>query len=139
MRRSANHIQLDRAFGRELREFLYREDIFEILGNDGTWQAGGCWILAEALRRLLGAKARLKMVSSDASKCEHVVVQVGALFIHASGVMSEGELLTEMRCLERLANPRLTDLDEDCLKLNEVPQPDERSTRLFEELTKRFH
>lgn len=138
MKRTLKHTILDKAFGRELKRFLYRPEIFSLLESDGTWLAGGCWILADALRRWIGPRAHLKLISSSNSPCEHVVVQVNHLFIHASGVMTEGELLDEMRIEERLTNPRIDGFNSTLLRKNEVPVPGERSVRLALELGASF-
>lgn len=129
---------LNRAFGRALWSFLNRPEIFDILGAEGTWSAGGCWILADALMKWIGPQATLKMIASDRCTSEHVVVQVGEIFIHATGVRTKAELLDEMQESERLANPRIVEFHQQALKRNDVPTPGERSRRLECQLRVRF-
>jgi hypothetical protein len=128
---------LDRNLGGALQEFLYSPPIFQILG-DGTWLAGGCWILADALHRWVGPSSSLKMVASDRSTSEHVVVRAGSWYLHASGVITEAELLDEMRRMERLVNPRIVDFNPRLLIRNGVPRPGRRSRLLLVEIRRRF-
>lgn len=129
---------IDPSFGQTLCAFLYSPPVFSILGDEGTWLSGGCWILADALRRWIGPAARLKMVASDRCSTEHVVVQVSQLFIHASGVMTRKELLCEMREMERLPNPRLINFNRRALLMTDIPRPGDKSRKLLSSLRRRF-
>jgi hypothetical protein len=115
-----------RALGRRLRRVLDSRAAYEILGpSGGTWMAGGCWILAEALQRCLrsrGYDAHLYAVRSrekEREVVEHVVVGVRGNASHAhggyeiwfldgDGAATSAELLDKMRRVERVPSPYLT-------------------------------
>lgn len=81
-------------FGRELREFINSDDVFSIL-PEGDWGAGGCWILAEALKRFLGPPAELWAVYSSVLPVEHVVVKDGDAYFDYNGASTKKEILSE--------------------------------------------
>lgn len=83
-------------FGRKLRKVINRPDVFEILA-DGDWGAGGCWILAEALYRLLHPHAELWAITSEDNPVEHVLVKVDDVFIDYLGAQSLRQLSRNMR------------------------------------------
>ena len=69
--------------------------------------AGGCWVLAQALKEHLGPRAELWAVAQPWGRPEHVVVRVGNKYIDADGVHSLGTLLNKMRRVERMSRPEL--------------------------------
>lgn len=83
-----------RRFGKELREFINSDHVFSIL-PEGDWGAGGCWILAEALKRFLGPPAELWAISSNAVPVEHVVVKDGDVYFDYNGAQTKKELLED--------------------------------------------
>jgi hypothetical protein len=83
-----------RRFGRELREFINSDPVFSLL-PEGDWGAGGCWILAEALKRFLGPPAELWAVYSSVLPVEHVVVKDGDAYFDYNGASTKEEILQE--------------------------------------------
>lgn len=83
-----------RKFGQELREFINSDDVFSIL-PEGDWGAGGCWILAEALKQFLGPPAELWAVYSSVLPVEHVVVKDGDAYFDYNGASTKKEILAE--------------------------------------------
>lgn len=85
-----------RKFGQELREFINSDEVFSIL-PEGDWGAGGCWILAEALKQFLGPPAELWAVYSSVLPVEHVVVKDGDAYFDYNGASTKNEILREFR------------------------------------------
>lgn len=85
-----------RKFGQELREFINSDEVFSIL-PEGDWGAGGCWILAEALKQFLGPPAELWAVYSSVLPVEHVVVKDGDAYFDYNGASTKEEILGEFR------------------------------------------
>lgn len=83
-------------FGRKLRKVINRPDVIEIL-SEGDWGAGGCWILAEALYRLLYPHAELWALTSDSNPIEHVLVKIDDIYIDYLGAQSLRQLGQNMR------------------------------------------
>lgn len=81
-------------FGKELRKFINSDEVFCIL-PEGDWGAGGCWILAEALKRFLGPPAELWAIASEYFDVEHVVVKDGDAYFDYNGASTKTELLAE--------------------------------------------
>lgn len=132
-------VLINRAFGQTLNAFLYSPHVFRILGDEGTWSSGGCWILAEALRRWIGPEAELKTVASDRCPTEHVVVRISSqLFIHASGVVTRKQLLREMRLAEGLRSARIVNFNLRAMLLTDIPRPGDKSPKLLCALRRRF-
>lgn len=83
-----------RKFGKELREFINSDEVFSIL-PEGDWGAGGCWILAEALKQFLGPPAELWAVYSSVLPVEHVVVKDWDVYFDYNGASTKKEILSE--------------------------------------------
>lgn len=83
-----------RRFGKEFREFINSDPVFSIL-PEGDWGSGGCWILAEALKRFLGPPAELWAVYSSVLPVEHVVVKDGDAYFDYNGASTKKEILSE--------------------------------------------
>jgi hypothetical protein len=94
-------------FGRWIKRILDTPEAYEVLGPVGTWQAGGCWILAEAIQKVLGPKAKLVAIASTRTPVEHVVVEFDGKYIDADGAFTETRLLSKMRTQEFVPSPRL--------------------------------
>ena len=110
---------------RRLKDVLSSNDAYQILGNDvDTWLAGGCQLLAEALKRVLPFGEILCIYDSphfskqDEAKMrangnpeeqevgpEHCVFRLGDLYLDGDGLQSEQELLATWRNEEGLKNP----------------------------------
>lgn len=106
-------------FGRMLRRML--NDRTGLL-REGSWVAGGCWTLAEALRGWSGQQLDLRMVVAQGIP-QHVVAsfdapEYGAVHLDGDGMASSAELLMRMRRLEKLPDPAIevfdANLAEDC-------------------------
>jgi len=94
-------------FGRRLRRFINRPDVFEILA-EGDWGAGGCWILAEALVQWLGPPARLVAVASSKLPVEHIAVEYIDLYIDYQGAQTEDEFLSHLEA-DGIDRPRIVE------------------------------
>jgi len=97
-----------RAFGRRLRKLLRSGEADAILEPwlwpeppppEALWTEGGCWILAEALCRVLGPPARLVGVWAPYPRpyvgeaLVHAVVEIDGWFLDSKGAHTEGELV----------------------------------------------
>lgn len=84
-----------RSFGKRLRSFAVKYEPKVVFGP-GTWveswSAGGCYIFAKAVQRLVGKEARLFYVKSDIG-VEHIVVKIGSLYFDAFGARTSKQLL----------------------------------------------
>jgi len=113
--------------GRRLKAALNTAEAYDILGDEGTWQAGGCWILAAALKRLLGKKAKLFAVVSHRNPAEHVVVEWDGLYIDADGASTEAQLLRRMRDEEFIPSPMVVPFNRNLQQMaksaGDVPCP----------------
>lgn len=89
---------------------LDTREAYEILGEEGTWQAGGCSLLAAALKKIFRRQAEALHVASDRSDAEHAVVRVGDLYFDADGAQTGKELFAKMK-IERVPHPRLVPFD----------------------------
>jgi hypothetical protein len=79
-----------RKFGKSLRRSLRQDQALRILDrtHDGCdWTAGGCWLLAEALRRMV-PYAQLRGVATRECPVDHVVIQVGEIVLDGDGAFS---------------------------------------------------
>lgn len=83
-----------RKFGQDFREFINSDEVFSIL-PEGDWGAGGCWILAEALKQFLGPPAELWAIYSSVLPVEHVVVKDGDAYFDYNGASTKKEILSE--------------------------------------------
>lgn len=81
-----------RKFGKDLREFINSDEVFSIL-PEGDWGAGGCWILARALKRLFGPPAKLWAVVTPGKVVQHVVVKYSGVFFDFLGAQTSQEVL----------------------------------------------
>lgn len=93
--------------GERVARYAESNESYEILGKHGTWNAGGCSLLALALQRVLGWRAKLLLVASDRNPGEHTVVRYGGMYIDADGAQTERELLHKMATVESTPHPRL--------------------------------
>lgn len=79
-------------FGEELREFINSDPVFSIL-PEGDWGAGGCWILAQALKEYLGPPAELWAIVAPEERVQHVLVKDGDAFFDFLGAQTGQEAL----------------------------------------------
>lgn len=90
--------------GRRLRHVINSNAVMSLL-PEGTWNAGGCLTLSDALHGML-PDARQRSLRSD-RMIEHVVLDVGAGLLDADGFSSPERLLHRWRTFERVPNPQL--------------------------------
>jgi hypothetical protein len=83
--------------GPQVSRFCRSAASYCILGAEGTWQSGGCTLLALALADVLGPNATVYTVRSSRSPSEHTVVAVADQFVDADGAQSAAALLRKMR------------------------------------------
>ena len=107
--------------GRSLKRLVSSDAAYRILDRHpgiagGTWNQGGCWVLAEALRRVLGDDAELWAVMTARGPSrgfvQHVVVKWHGKFYDADGESTERALLLRWRDEELLAEPYLEPFEE---------------------------
>jgi hypothetical protein len=143
------------AFNGRLRRLLWgRRALSLMVKREGTWLAGQCWILAEALlrwitlSRVLPSDAVFLIVVGDRHcPAHHVLVcvvlqgkagQERRWYVDANGANTEGPLLRYWREKEGLDEPFLGEFDEQFLLGWAIPRDGRTSTDLaqlfFEEL-----
>jgi hypothetical protein len=91
------------------------------LPDGGTWSAGGCRVLSEALLPILGDSHNAEIVtiqgrnaySAAAPSPQHIVVRLtepsGSFFIDADGLQTEKQMLTKMESMENLSDLSIMD------------------------------
>lgn len=97
------------AYGRWLKRALWTTPaavaVLESVGAD-TWLAGGCAILALALKKVFGQRAELVAVRAGKfrdNQIEHVLVQVdGKYYLDGDGASGESTLVNRWRKVERI-------------------------------------
>lgn len=99
-----------RAFGTLLKRFFSSEQAYVLLDasretRGTTWQAGGCWALAQALHQSLPG-SELVAVESEGVQ-HHVLVQRHGWYFDADGASSQRTLLDRWRRRERLVRPKV--------------------------------
>lgn len=71
-------------FGDELRDFINTDEVLSIL-PEGDWGAGGCWIMAEAVKQYLGPPAELWAIVASEERVQHVLVKDAGVFFDYLG------------------------------------------------------
>jgi len=87
-----------------------------------TWLSGGCWLLAEALRRVLGGK--LVALGSRGGQVEHVLLLQGEWLVDGDGFSRERTVLRRWREKEGVADPAIW-LFDSVAYAGEIPRPPE--------------
>lgn len=136
-------------FSERLRRLLwYGSAVSQMEGREGTWLAGLCWIVAQALLQWMTSSRTLPpptlflVVVGDA-RCPagHVAVcvrlkkdsgQERRLYLDANGVSTEHTFLRYWRDEEGLINPFVASYDEQLLRELGIPWDEHMSTRLAE-------
>lgn len=75
-------------------EALKSREAYEVLGDDlNSWTQGGCWVLAEAIKKWVGPRAALYCVRGiewgryeGGSVPHHVVARIGGYYLDADGI-----------------------------------------------------
>lgn len=89
----------------QLEQALYRVLTHERSGRL-AWTNGHCWTLALGLKERFGRRATLRTLIG-ANGAEHVLVQVGQLFVDGDGVSTRKQLLDRWRSEYGTKSPRL--------------------------------
>jgi hypothetical protein len=112
-------------FGKRLRNYLNTDAAYAILGPDGTWTAGGCWLLAAALAPLLDAPlVGVWSVVQATPVLQHVVLQLDDdCFLDADGVQTERALLRRMVQEEMLVEPFIAPFNPDAARASDIRCP----------------
>jgi hypothetical protein len=58
-----------------------------------TWDRGGCWTLAQAVRLWLGPQVELWMLADARNAPHHVIAKIGDSFLDVRGAQTETRLL----------------------------------------------
>jgi hypothetical protein len=124
--------------GKLLKRLMCSNEAFDILGDIVSWNSGGCWILAEALRRFIGDQATIVAIADDRCQHQHIVVKVGNLYYDADGESNEGRLLHRWMDYERLRNPRIVGFDPELAADLEIPCEEELVTQVYNLLNSRL-
>jgi len=96
-------------FGVALKRYINSDDAYALLDDTpelagSTWQAGGCWALAQALRELIRGSHLCAVVDMGGVQ-HHVLVRLGEHYLDADGASTEAQLLRRWRTLEHLQGP----------------------------------
>ena len=83
-----------------LVKILKSKKAYEILDNskapETTWQAGGCWILADALSMLFYGLPIYAVYNSKKGIVEHLFVKVGTMYLDSDGMQSKSEMIKKI-------------------------------------------
>lgn len=103
-----------------VKRFVKSNESYDIV-PDGTWSAGGCWILAEALKRVIAQPTTLLAVK-DRGRVQHIIVGLpSGKVVDADGVQTEHEMLIKMITYEGHRDPRIVPLVKSELRSGEIP------------------
>lgn len=106
----------------DLHDWLYESEAFDVLDPDWTWSAGGCWVLALVLKRVLGDEARLMAVHTDYG-LDHVVVEYGGKLWDSDGPQTATELIDKWVHEELRPSSYLTEFSPEEAKQRGTPCP----------------
>jgi hypothetical protein len=105
--------------GASLRQLLYAESTLQWLPDRASsWCQGGCLVLAQALCALVNEEM---LVVASGRGPEHVVVQMGDVYLDGDGVSTEAELLHRWRTEERLPGAFLDRYRPDACRARHIP------------------
>lgn len=114
-----------------LIEWLQSNEAYKWLPYD-SWLSGGCWLLGEALLRLLPGSSLWWVMDGSKDQPQHAVVKYQGRFIDGSGIYTEDKLLDYQYEEEYVDDPYLAQqLDSTYLKVQGLRCP----THLVDELT----
>lgn len=131
---------IDRSWGTHLRHWLELPSTFRLLdrlsSDDAeftSWHSGGCRVLACAVKTCLTrlrypGDLSLKMLASNESPADHVIVKVKAplgpiWYIDADGTTKERTLIRRFAKREGRTAVRIIEYDEPVLDLYEIQCP----------------
>jgi hypothetical protein len=86
-------------FGKHLQALLERNEAAEIIAGYGTFQAGGCYVLARVLTQMREGLSLWVVIRSD-GVTDHVVAGNGVLFLDADGLATSDDLIQKYRQIE---------------------------------------
>lgn len=92
-----------------------------IKSSDGMYKLftdriGGCWVLAQALKKYIGEGDLYTVV--DGGEVKLIVLKVGSTFINAGGVRDASKLLKDLKKGRGYADPHLRSF-----KATDIPEP----------------
>ena len=88
------------------------------------WLDGGCWMLAEALKRALGDDAHLMIVGSQRADGEHVVCLYRGWYYDGNGIHRRDNLLKQLTDDLDVPDPYLRPLTRAFIATTDIPAPD---------------
>jgi hypothetical protein len=115
-------------FGRHLQRLLEQEAAAEIIASYGSFQQGGCLVLARSLVALEPSLGLWVVVRAD-GVTDHVVAGTGKLFLDGDGLATELDVLQKMRLVEQVDAREVRPLEERLL-LPEIQSDAETEHRL---------
>jgi hypothetical protein len=98
-------------FGRHLQQLLEQPEACQIIATFGSFQQGGCLVLARALK-ILEPSLTLWVVVRDIGVNDHVVARYKDVFLDGDGLGNELDILEKMRIHELVAAQRIEQLEE---------------------------
>src|ERR1035437_3812116 len=105
----------------------------------GSWVAGGCWILAEAVLDWLGTEnAQLYVLENEEGNSEHVLVRCGDFYLDGDGVSTKDEFLDRWELDEMIDGPVLVKGSRTVLRSTVIPEDRSLSSQLSDDLRKHF-
>lgn len=143
---------IDRSWGTHLRHWLELPNTFRLLARLSSddaeftsWHAGGCRVLACALKAVLTrlrypGDLSLKILASNESPADHVILKVKASsgsiwYIDADGATKEQTLITRFAKRESRTGVRIIDYDETVLDQYEIQCPPYKLFQVTKALT----
>lgn len=124
------------ALGRAVKRFCLSDESYALLDSittdADTWTAGGCWILADAVRKGFGGELYSVWGTplSDRNPAseprpQHVLVKIDGLFIDADGASNEASLLRRWTELEGIRDAAVRPITTERLEQTDFPRPKE--------------
>jgi len=130
------------AFGKALSRWLKTNKAYACLPDNCTWSAGGCWILARALKKYIGKEAKLETILSAGLQIpQHVVVRVGDVYLDGDGASSAWRLVQRWEKLEWMDVTDIVPFSKDLQRVGRsqgIPCAAGTVDRLVDEITKKF-
>jgi hypothetical protein len=119
---------------KKLKTFLRSSRAYRLYLSEGTWLSGGCWLLAEALRQVLGGEL---VALTSTNGVEHVALEADGWIVDGDGFSRRDSLLWRWAEQERVARPQLvpfSSVELEVYSKAEIPSPDGRLPLLVADL-----
>lgn len=100
-------------FGAQISQALWSQEGLSLLGTDEyAWNDGGCLLLADGLRYLLGPQAELVALVGRGNRIgQHFLATVDGWYLDSKGAFRAAELLRYWEETEYLARPQITPIE----------------------------